>query len=264
KPEVRRAILETRNQNRNKMRTKGQSGIPDMYKCCFCCHVKTGTLFYGLLQLICHLFLIGGLIFASIHPEILQATASKCTDIQIDTTLKNEEIETQEEIIITRKMKREDFDLAFIICICMLIIVLFLLYGVVRNRPGYILPFFCLQVFDFSLSCLSIVGYLSYSPNIKLWLRAQGLTCVPGLKHLMEMDSQWLMLLCLLGFVLFLSIKAYLIGMVWSCYNFLKSSNMNCNQIREYNVDPDSQVLLPPKYEEAIRQGEVNPPPYSA
>lgn len=24
------------------------------------------------------------------------------------------------------------------------------------------------------------------------------------------------------------------------------------------------QVLLPPKYEEAIRQGEVNPPPYSA
>lgn len=44
-----------------------------------------------------------------------------------------------------------------------------------QNRPGYILPFFCLQVFDFSLSCLSIVGYLSYSPNIKLWLRAQGL-----------------------------------------------------------------------------------------
>lgn len=56
KPEVRRAILETRNQNRNKMRTKGQSGIPDMYKCCFCCHVKTGTLFYGLLQLVYQIF----------------------------------------------------------------------------------------------------------------------------------------------------------------------------------------------------------------
>ncbi|XP_048759995.1 lysosomal-associated transmembrane protein 4A-like [Ostrea edulis] len=246
------------------MRTKGQSGIPDMYKCCFCCHVKTGTLFYGLFQLICHLFLIGVLIFASIHPEILQKHANQCTDIEIDTTMKNNDIETQEEIFIRRKMNREDFDLAFIICLCMLTIVLFLLYGVLRNRPGYILPFFCLQVFDFCLSCLTVVGYLSYSPNIKIWLRTQGLSCVPGLKHLMDMDSQWLMLLCLLGFILFLSVKAYLIGMVWSCYNFLKARTVNGNQIREYTVDPDSQVLLPPKYEEAMRQGEGMPPAYTA
>lgn len=46
------------------------------------------------------------LIFASIHPEILQKHANQCTDIEIDTTMKNNDIETQEEIFIRRKMNR--------------------------------------------------------------------------------------------------------------------------------------------------------------
>ena len=46
-----------------------------------------------------------------------------------------------------------------------------------QNRPGYLLPFFCIQVFDFCLSCLTVVGYFSYAPNIKTWIKDQGLVC---------------------------------------------------------------------------------------
>jgi len=35
------------------------------------------------------------------------------------------------------------------------------------------MPFFCVQVFDFCMSCLTAVGYFSYLPNIKKWISAQ-------------------------------------------------------------------------------------------
>ena len=42
-----------------------------------------------------------------------------------------------------------------------------------QGQPGYLMPFFCLQVFDFCLTCLTIVGYFSYVPNIKRWIEVQ-------------------------------------------------------------------------------------------
>ena len=57
-------------------------------------------------------------------------------------------------------------------------ILLFLLI-LLQSRPGYLIPFFCLQVFDFCLSCLTVVGYMSYAPNVKLWIVEQGLVSMP-------------------------------------------------------------------------------------
>ncbi|KAJ8305264.1 hypothetical protein KUTeg_015809 [Tegillarca granosa] len=155
-----------------------------------------------------HLFVIGALIFATFHPEVLKE----------------------------------------------------------RSRPGYLMPFFCLQVFDFCLSCLTVVGYFSYAPNIKDWFRQQGLGCYPGMDSILRMDGEWLMLLCLLVLVLFLSLKAYLIGVVWACYKYLQLRNLNRSVVREYTVDPDTEMLLPPKYEDAIKapvDSSPPPPPYT-
>ena len=46
-----------------------------------------------------------------------------------------------------------------------------------QSRPGYMVPFFCLHVFLFCLSCLTLVSYFSYAPhfNIKMWIRDSGL-----------------------------------------------------------------------------------------
>ena len=51
----------------------------------------------------------------------------------------------------------------------------FIIVCMLQSRPGYLIPFFCLQVFDFCLTCLTVVGYMSYAPNVKLWIIEQGL-----------------------------------------------------------------------------------------
>lgn len=73
-------------------------------------------------------------------------------------------------------MFTEDFDLAFIICICMLIIVLFLLYGVVRvSGTFYVLwwpvllsisdcPGLC-QIFMTSVNCLFRIALGTFCPS---------------------------------------------------------------------------------------------------
>lgn len=37
-------------------------------------------------------------------------------------------------------------------------------------------------------------------------------------------------------------IKAYLIGVIWACYKYLQMSLVNRDVVREYTVDPDSEV----------------------
>ena len=59
-----------------------------------------------------------------------------------------------------------------------LAITIMLIYGTARGRPGYIMPFFCLQAFDFCISCLTVVGYLSYMPDIKQWIKSQVSSCI--------------------------------------------------------------------------------------
>lgn len=52
-----------------------------------------------------------------------------------------------------------------------------------QNRPVYVLPFFCYQVFDFSVAFLSILGVAAYTP----WLKQQLLNTVcwtQNLKHI--------------------------------------------------------------------------------
>lgn len=42
-----------------------------------------------------------------------------------------------------------------------------------QGHAWYLMPFFCLQVFDFSVSCLTVVGYFSYLPDLKHCLAIQ-------------------------------------------------------------------------------------------
>jgi len=75
----------------------------------------------------------------------------------------------------------------------------------------------------------------------------------PGLKHLHTVDRDFLMLLTVALLFLVLAVKAYLMGMVWSCYRYIQLHVASRSQVREYSVDPDSEMLLPPKYEDAIK-----------
>lgn len=216
----------------------------------------------------------------SLHPELLrdsvQPGSSMNTDgIVVYETESADLKKDDQEVIIqyetpsfnsTTKLRKENLCLFFALVLCTFLVALMLVYGALRSRPSCLMPFFCLQVFDFCLTCLTIVGYMTYAPDVKVWLIQQGLADYPGMTRIMEMEEQWLMLWCVIVFVLIITVKAYLINMVWACYKYLQLRNMNRSVVREYTLDPDSEMLLPPKYEEAMKCQPTGPlpPPYTA
>lgn len=262
------------------MRSKYDSEDSSAYKCCFCCHVRVGTILLGLWHLLIHLLVLGCLVSTSLHPELLrdsvQPGSSMNTDgIVVYETDSVDMNKDDKEVIIqyetpsfntSAKLRKENLCLFFALVLCTFLVALMLVYGALRSRPSCLMPFFCLQVFDFCLTCLTIVGYMTYAPDVKVWIAQQGFDDYPGFNHLLEMDEQWLMLWFVIFFVLVLTVKAYLINMVWACYKYLQLRNMNRSVVREYTLNPDSEMLLPPKYEEAMKSNPTGPlpPPYTA
>lgn len=142
-----------------------------------------------------------------------------------------------------------------------------LVYGAAKGYAGYLMPFFCLQVFDFCVTCLTIVGYFSYMPDMKTCLDKGTLfdqqMGFPFKNDLKSLDHDWVMLFAIIFFVLVLTLKAYFIGVVWACYKYLTNYKTGNNMIRAYEASSgeDAEMLLPPKYEDAVRMAAEQPPP---
>lgn len=176
-----------------------------------------------------------------------------------------------------------------------LAITVMLIYGTARGRPGYILPFFCLQAFDFCISCLTVVGYLSYMPDIKQWIKNQ--PDLPYKENLVALSPQTLDLFAISFFFAIVLGKAYFLGVVWATYKYLANRLAPQMAVRDslsslyfpmlspavtrrgntYPTDVESEdqadqadaPLLPPKYEDAIKAPKEEsfsvppPPPYT-
>lgn len=46
-----------------------------------------------------------------------------------------------------------------------------LVHGVISRQPAHLLPFFCLQVFDFVVALICMLGYMSSASDISQWLK---------------------------------------------------------------------------------------------
>ncbi|GAB1604274.1 lysosomal-associated transmembrane protein 4A-like [Argonauta hians] len=250
-----------------KMRLKFDNEEANAYRCCFCCHVRTGTIILGLWHLLTHLFALCLLVIATVHPEMLNIFRSSSTSsstIQFDQYLRKED---NSPVLLDPFRNKEDLCVVYVITFCSTIMCVLLIYGAVKHRPGYLIPFFGLQVFDFCLNCLTIVGSSLFTPNIKLWLQEQGLENYPGFQSFMNLNSDLQMLLVVTFFVVFLLIRAYCLGVIWSCYRYTQLVAAGRSLIREYTVDPDTEMMLPPSYEDAIKVPlsdlvAMPPPPY--
>ncbi|CAG5115992.1 unnamed protein product [Candidula unifasciata] len=237
---------------------------PRSFRCCLCCHVKTGTLIYGVFIAFAHIILLGLLVFAAIHPDVLMPQNQPHYDGIVVQTESGNIFQTFEQPA-RQHITKDNLCVMFGISLVCFVSTLALIYGIARNLASYLMPFFCLQVFDFCLSCLTVVGCFTYAPNIKQWIHDQNLENYPGVDHLMTLDSDYLMLLFVTLLILVLSVKAYLMGMVWSCYKYIQMHVASRSVVREYSVDPDSEMLLPPKYEDAVKipGNYPQPPVYS-
>ncbi|KAK2186925.1 hypothetical protein NP493_182g02032 [Ridgeia piscesae] len=251
------------------MRTKFVRDDPNAYRCCLCCHVRTGTVFLGVVNL---LLLFGAVV---LHPKLQESFS-----VQVETNSSGKVPTPTDDVYNwdgnNRNWRRggcteisQDKFICMLLVLSSFVITLMLIYGALQGRQAYLMPFFCVQVFDFCMSCLTAVGYFSYLPNIKKWISAQHNLPPDTKAQLLSMDDDMLMMLVVLAFLLVLTIKAYLIGVVWACYKYLAQYHMTSTDpsLSSYDSVNPGQVVLPPKYEDAIAmephqvEPQQNPPP---
>jgi len=165
-------------------------------------------------------------------------------------------------MIFTRKrVQSGDAHLALALLIGLLFITAMMVCGVLKGRPLYLLPFFCFQVFDFVLSCLTAAGHYTWLPNLQAIIQEH--PEIPFRDQILKLDGQFVALCILVAYLAILIAKAYFVGIVWACYQYL---HLRQNSVLTYTTTEDgqrrtdSEMLLPPNYEDALKM----PPAYSS
>lgn len=122
-------------------------------------------------------------------------------------------------LLSTHQLNSEAVTVAVFITLCTLLVTMLLLYGVARHQPQHLMPFFFLQVFDFCISSMTMVSYLSYLPNLRQLL--QETPAFPFRDQLLAMQTNCLTFTVMMIFIATFMVKAYCINIVWRCYKFL-------------------------------------------
>lgn len=258
--------------NFGRLRGAGSLYEEKRWRCCLCCHVRTGTIFLGVWHLALHMLSLAAIAVLVLHPQTINQKSGPRNgngisfaenDIDQDllailpTPLSAEIHEEPQALPLSetitgsvqnakpntdssskllygsfvykdwfgehpppdRHVTYQDLNISIGVNFCTLGITLLMIYGAVRGKSIYIMPFFCLQAFEFFVTSLSVIGYLSYVPDIRQVLIKS--PNIPLRNELLAMDPQCLSLLILAGILLMLMAKAYFISIVWSCYKFL-------------------------------------------
>lgn len=263
------------------------------FTCCFCCHVRTGTLFLGALSLIFRLLtIILTLVIVAQQEVDHHHDSDNTTPKHGSNFFFNSGISSTVSSVVNSSSTAANHALGrgdqrvieLILNIGSVLFIVSLLYGVIKGCAKFLLPFFCLQVFDFCLSTLVIIGFFTYEPNVKQWIIAQ--KWFPMKDQLVTLTNGWLVLMAGSLAICCLWIKAYCIGVVWSCYKYLiqlhstmplhgtgftideehfiasqlPTGRATVFQNNDFVVTPvttiDSEILLPPKYEDVLMMSE--------
>uniref|UniRef100_A0A8C4WV65 Lysosomal protein transmembrane 4 beta n=1 Tax=Eptatretus burgeri TaxID=7764 RepID=A0A8C4WV65_EPTBU len=211
--------------------------------CCICFHVRTGTILLGLSYLVMYAVTVTFLLAASISPEQI-VEFSKRYNIPGSNYSMADGVDTS---------------IAVIISFVMITISVMLIYGAWKYRPAWIVPFFCYQLFDFALTCLITIGFLTYLPWFKDYVKQ-----LPEFSYREDIreNATWVVLVAVLFFAFVLTFKLYFICAVWNCYKFALSRNTPNVSV---HTDQWNEHLLPP-YEMVVVKASLkdNPPPYSS
>ncbi|CAL8133059.1 unnamed protein product [Orchesella dallaii] len=273
----------------------------DVWRTCFCFHVRTVTIFIGVWYLMMYILAL------SFHAALLmyepgQDGFSGGMTVRPDTMLPTPVSKIGQEpgpgefvppkadsltvdhsdhhrarvdgmrngpLTLVLDTSRKATSQVILLTVCNMLITLLMVYGAVRGKPSYLMPFFVLRVFDFCIFCLTMVGYFSYLPNVTEGImNTQGM---PFRDEFLRMDPQLLSFITLIFIVAFIAVKAYIIGVIWNCYKYLMLRNTVIRGVIAYRHDDPTSImglqqnLLPdlPDYETAVNDPRYakKPPP---
>ncbi|XP_055836544.1 lysosomal-associated transmembrane protein 4B [Episyrphus balteatus] len=244
------------------------------WTCCFGLHVHTVTILIGLWHLFLNFLALSFLAVIWHNPKMVEELENSY-DYSID--LNAPALPTPLSKIDSpypyrdHSLNYQNFDMGGLVCLCMITITLMMIYGTLKSKPSQILPFFCLQLFDFAITTLTAAGYLCYLQSVhRLIAESHRL---PWREKLLELSPNSLILLVFVTFVSIVFIKAYAIGIVWRCYKYLTlrqhtmGSLMPCvmhDVSANMDVGEAAYTTILPNYDEAIAQyiKQVPPPSY--
>ncbi|CAH0398315.1 unnamed protein product [Chilo suppressalis] len=264
------------------------------WRCCFCLHVRTGTILLGTWHLMLHLIALGFLAAVVRDPRLLDelerdsATVADWSDAghryEMPTPLSNVEPRPSNLQHTTpprdHNLIYHDVDVGALVTVCTLAITLMLIYGAARGKPAHLLPFFCLQIFDFAITVVTATGYLCYLRSIHRLVAET--RRVPWRAQLLQLPAPALALVVVSAFLAAVLLKAYCINIVWRCYKYLTMRTHALQSLTPFVISsegvvsagtapppyaappapaPDYSSLLP-DYEEAVKQ--TPPPSYRA
>ncbi|CAL4065874.1 unnamed protein product [Meganyctiphanes norvegica] len=253
----------------------------DQWTCFLCCHVRTGTIVIGFWHMLLHLMALSLIAVVVVHPEMLSqpggalgrfnsnndlltvnshgqdVQAVNCTEMPCilanQRDVRNNPAASDfslslSNLLTSHRLDTDEVNVALFITLCTFVVTLMLVYGAFRGQPSHLMPFFFLQVFDFCISSMTMIGYLSYLPNIRQMIRET--PAFPFQRQLLEMNTKCLTFFVMLIFVTTLMAKAYCISIVWRCYKFLMMRAQAGRSVLRYfggvtgPVDQESQTLV--------------------
>lgn len=242
------------------------------WTCCFGLHVRTATIMIGVWHLFLNVLALGVLAVIIKNPDMVQEldesseiTIDQDTPPALPTPLSKVDLPYAYR---DHSINYHNVDMGGLVCMCMISITLLMIYGAVKGKPSHILPFFCLQLFDFAITTLTAAGYLCYLRSVHRLISDS--RRLPWREELLKLSPQSLSIVVLLVFVTVVLLKAYAIGIIWRCYKYLTMRQHNLRSMLPYII-PDVSHLrqerdyssLLPDYDEAIAQSLKQPPPPS-
>ncbi|KAK3874100.1 hypothetical protein Pcinc_020936 [Petrolisthes cinctipes] len=244
----------------------------DQWTCFLCCHVRTGTIIIGIWHMLLHLLSLTFIAVVVVHPEILphpdsslgglggngelldvkpqDVQATNCAEMPCTLAKQGDENNNNNDNVNNNdiSISWDQVNMALFITLCMFIVTLLLVYGAFRRQPSHLMPFFFLKVFDFCISSMTMIGYLSYLPNIRQLILE--IPAFPLQQQLLAMNTKCLTFFAMLIFIFILMAKAYCISIVWRCYKYLMLKAQAGRSVLRYlggvsgPVDQESQTLV--------------------
>lgn len=256
------------------------------WRCCFCLHVRAGTIMFGVWQLALHVLAIIVLtLIMRDHQEFMKQSQFQPNNL-LPTPLSKKDDDNPYYLptIQDRYFYTSDVDVGALMTICTLSITLLMMYGAVKGKANYLLPFFGMQVFDFAVTTLTATGYFCYLRSFHRFVTENWHSLNIRQDLLRQINPQYVSLIILVAFLVSMVWKAYWIGVVWRCYRYLNLRLHTLHNTIHYIVPGDTidrstidsgdyfrdqeaalgtplKQTPPPSYQDVM---EEQPPPYAS